>query len=70
MHHITNKVLIICISYALYIYAKLSSGLLREREAAHMKGTVFTLAKLKIVSIIRSMYHIQCQCVDELSSSV
>ena len=34
-----------------------------------MQGTVFTVAKLKIVPSIKNLYHIQCQCVDELSRS-
>ena len=42
----------------------------REGVAAHMQGTVFTSARLKIVSTIKNLYHIQCQCVDELSSLV
>ena len=55
------------------IYAKLSSRLLaveRERAAAHMQGTGFTLARMKIVTTIKNLYHIQCQCVDELGSLV
>ena len=57
----------------LSIYANLSSRLLtveRERAAAHMQGTVFTLARLKIVHNIKNLYHYHYQCVDELSSSV
>ena len=42
----------------------------RERAAAHMQGTVFTLARSKIVSTIKNLYHIQCQCVDKLNSLV
>ena len=42
----------------------------RERAAGNMQGTVFTLARLKIVSTIKNSYHIQCQCVNQLSSSV
>ena len=45
------QLLTICISYAFY-YAKLSSieSLFeRERVAVNMQGTVFTLARLKIV---------------------
>ena len=41
----------------------------RERGATDMQGTVFTLAKLKI-DTIKNFHHIQCQCVDELSSLV
>ena len=55
------------------IYAKLSSCLLaveRERAAAYMQGTGFTLARMKIITPIKNLYHIQCQCVDELGSSV
>ena len=40
----------------------------RVRMASHMQGTVFTLARLKIVPTVKNLYHIQCQCVDELSS--
>ena len=51
----------------LSIFARLSSRLLavREREgtAAHMQGTVFTLARLKIVPTI-NLYHIQCLYFD------
>ena len=59
----------------LSIYAELSSPSTRcpkerERAASHMQGTVFTSAKLKIVSTVKNLYHIQCQCVDELSSLV
>ena len=32
-----------------FLYAKLSSHLLAVRESIHMEGTVFTLARLKIV---------------------
>ena len=43
-------------------YAKLSSHLLdvqkRERAAAHMQGTVFTIARWKIVTTITNLYHI------------
>ena len=42
----------------------------KERAAAQMQGTVFTLARLKIVPTIKKFYHIQCQCVDELSSLI
>ena len=43
----------------------------RKRESAsYMQGTLFTSARLKIVSTIKNLNHIQCQCVDELSSSV
>ena len=35
-----------------------------------MQGTVFTLARLKIVPIIKNLYNIQCQCVNEWSSLV
>ena len=47
------------------IYAKLSRQLLavrereRERATAHMPGTVFTSATLKIVPTIKNLYHIQ-----------
>ena len=41
---------------------------LSERESDSMQGTVFTLARLKIVPTITNLFHIQCQCVDELSS--
>ena len=57
----------------LSIYAKLSSGLLAVRNsdrAAHMQGTVFTLAILKTDPTIKNLYHILCQCVDKLSSFV
>ena len=61
-------------SVMLSIYAELLSRLLavltRERAAAHMQGTALTLARLKIVSTIKNLYHIQCQCVGELGSSV
>ena len=57
----------------LTVYAKLSSHLLtvpeREREAVHMQGTVY-LARLKIVPTTKNLYHIQYQCVGELSSLV
>ena len=33
----------------------------RERAAVSMLGTVFTLARLKIVPTIKNLYHIQCQ---------
>ena len=40
----------------------------RERAAAHMHGTAFPLARLKIILTIKNLYHIQCQSiVDELS---
>ena len=42
----------------------------RERAAVCMQGTVFTLARLKIVPTIKNLYHIQCQYVDELSSLI
>ena len=47
----------------LSIYATLSSHLLTvcERVAVNMQGTVFTLARLKIVLTIKNLYHIQCQ---------
>ena len=56
----------------LSIYAKLSSPSNRcpKERAAHMQGTVFTSARLKIVPTINNLYHIQCQRVDELSSLV
>ena len=41
-----------------------------EIAAAHMQETVSTAARLKIVPTIKNLYHIQCQCVDELSSLV
>ena len=41
-----------------------------EKAAAHMQGTVFTLARQKIILTIKKLYHIQCQSVDELSSLV
>ena len=41
-----------------------------ERMAVNVQGTVFTLARLKIVPTIKNLYHTQCQCVDELSSLV
>ena len=43
----------------LSIYAKLSSHILaiqREREAVNMQGTVFTLARLKIVLTIKNLF--------------
>ena len=33
----------------------------RERAAVNMQGTVFILARLKIVPTIKNLYHIQCQ---------
>ena len=57
----------------LSIYAELSSLYSlseRARMDAHMQGTVFTLARLKIAPTIKNLYHIQCQCVDELCCSV
>ena len=47
-----------------------STHCLKEREAAHMQRTVFTLARLKIVPTIKNLYYIQGQCFDELSSLV
>ena len=70
MFYIINKILTTCVM--LSVYAKLPSLILvvQKRVAAHMQGTVFTLARLKIVPTIKNLSHIQCQCVDELSSSV
>ena len=69
MLYIINKVLTM-----LCMYAKLSSYLLAvgktKTAAAHMQGTVFTLASLKIVPTIKNLYRIQFQCVDELISLV
>ena len=46
----------------LSIYAKLSSQVLvfRERAAANMQGTVFTLARLKMVPTIKNLI---CRCL-------
>ena len=55
-----------------FVYAKLSSLSTRypkEKEGFTHARTVFTSARLKIVPVI-NLYDIQCQCVDELSSSV
>ena len=53
----------------LSIYATLSSHLLAvrkgERAAAHMQGTVLTLARLKTVPTIQELVSLQCQCVNE-----
>ena len=53
----------------LSIYATLSSHLLTvrkgERAAAHMQGTVLTLARLKTVPTIQELVSLQCQCVNE-----
>ena len=38
-----------------------------DKEGTHARNC-FTLARLKIVPTIKNLYHIQCQCVDELSS--
>ena len=57
----------------LSVYAKLSAIYTLselEKVAAHMQGTVFTLAREKKNSTIKNLSHIQCQCVDELSSLV
>ena len=47
------------------LYAKLPSHLLTVRErgrvGVNVQGTVFTLARLKIVPTIKNLYHIQCQ---------
>ena len=56
----------LCFRYLNYI-AYTRSLKERERAAAHMQGTVFTLARLKIVPTIKNLYHIQCQYVDKLS---
>ena len=45
------------------IYSALSK---RENRLHNMQGTEFTLARLKIVPTIKNLYHIQCECVDEL----
>ena len=46
----------------LSIYAELSSHVLaiRERAAVNMQGTVFTLARLKIVSTMKNLI---CRCL-------
>ena len=53
------------------IYAKLSSYLLAVREtmAVNIQRIVF-LGGLIPVPVIKNLYHIQCQCFDELSSLV
>ena len=40
----------------------------RERERLHMYKEL-CLPRLKIVPIIKNLYRIQCQCVDELSKN-
>ena len=56
--------------FSMYAKAKLSICILtvRERAAAYMQGTVFTLARLKIVPTIKNLYHIEASvllnCVD------
>ncbi len=51
----------------LFMYAKLPSRLLTvqkgEREAAHMRETVY-LNNIENIPTIKNLYHIQCQYVD------
>ena len=49
---------------AVYLLSK------RKRAAAHMQGTVFTIARSKIVPAVKNLYHIQCQIVDALGGPV
>ena len=60
----------LCILYMINYPACLLAVRKKEKATAHMQGTVFTSARLKIVPTIMNLYHIQCQCVDKLSSSV
>ena len=55
----------------LYMLHYLAIYMLSEREkaATHKQGTVFTLARLNTF-YYHELYHIQCQCVDELSRLV
>ena len=60
-------------STMLSTYANLSSHLLvvrkRESGCTHARNCVY-LSKIEIVPTITNLYHIQCQCVDKLSSLV
>ena len=53
--------IISCISYAFYVnYPVMYSLSERERVAVNMQGTVFTLARLKIVPTIKNLI---CRCL-------
>ena len=69
--YITNNVLTIWISYAFYML-NYPACLLAVRNTVcgckHARNCVYLKKRSEIVPTIKNLYHIQCQCGDELSS--